>query len=62
MNVPPHGGSASLDARRCVTTGASLHVVMDLNRYFMPVVARNPNHQRCQLLFEPRAERIKKIK
>lgn len=49
-SLPSHRRSAPLDTRRrSVATRAPLHVVADLDRDFVSIVPRNPNHQRCLL-------------
>lgn len=49
-SLPSHRGSAPLDTRRrSIATRAPLHVVADLDRDFVSIVPRNPNHQRCLL-------------
>jgi len=56
--LPSYGRSAPLDTRRRgVATRAPLHVVADLDRDFVPIVPRNPNHQRCLLLAARRGTR-----
>lgn len=60
--LPSHGRAAPLDTRRRgVTTRAPLHVVADLDRDFVSIVPRNPNHQRCLLLApQPNVEQEKR--
>lgn len=45
--LPSDRRSTPLHARRRSTTRAPLHVIADLDRDFVPIVPRNPNHQRC---------------
>lgn len=46
--LPSHRGPVPFHARRrSVATRAPLHVVADLDRDFVSIVPRNPNHQRC---------------
>lgn len=48
--LPSHRGAAPLHTRRwSIAARAPLHVVADLDRDFMSIVPRNPNHQRCLL-------------